>query len=150
MSEEGPSNGKRHLDPRYLAVCESADDIPWFDLKSLRTGDVVEIDTKHHKYMMRVVDSDKRKVLLRSDTDDALKDELEYCLYGTTLTGTGSMLRVGLLAYGQHPLLGRGCIFDGEDFTPPVEKVLPAIGELRVNGQKVLPVETLKDVSVAN
>lgn len=80
---------------------------------------------------MKVTDPKNNKVLVTSN-GQRVTEETEGTIGGSSLTGTGTMVKVGGIAVGLRLVLfvrGAG------------ELLLSATQEVRVNGTKVLPLE---------
>ena len=60
-------SGRQHIDPRLLALIDKAEGEESLDLKSLRKGDVVSVQTRNTVYTMKVLDPENGKVLVNSD-----------------------------------------------------------------------------------
>ena len=92
MSHEGRQN----IDPRLLAIIDEAERKTGIFVSSFKNGDVVEITTKNHVYRFEMKDSEGR-ALMTSNNPDYLGPE-EAVIVGSSLTGTGTMVKMGLIA----------------------------------------------------
>jgi len=123
-------SGREHIDPRLLALIDKTQDTPWLLMKNLKVGDILEIQTKNS---LKVVDPETGEVILNSKGTHDLK-EANACVIGTTLTGWGTMIKLGHIAAGMRLIV----VVKGiEGFG---EMMLTSAQEVRVNGVKVLPI----------
>lgn len=123
------SNGREHIDPRLLNLIEWANEQPWLFVKNLRQGDILEIQTQNTLYTMKIINPENGDVLVTSDGKHITKETPAY-IWGTTLTGTGTMIKMGSITVGFRLILsveGLGVLR------------LSPTKEVRVNGVKVLP-----------
>lgn len=119
-------SGRDNIDPKLLALMDEAEEKDGINIKDLKKGDVVEIVTKNHIYKLLVLNSAEIEVQATSNGSYPTEDEpMVTCLVGSSLTGTGRMVRVGWIMPGYRLCLG--------------DLVLSATQGIRVNGKKVLP-----------
>lgn len=126
MNEEHP--GRAHLDPRLLSLIDETDGLSWLFVNKLQKGDVLEIQTLNTLYTMKVVNSEG-EVLVNSNGKRITK-EIPANVWGTTLTGTGTMVKMKGITVGLRLVIYVEYIG---------ELILSATQEVRVNGEKVLP-----------
>lgn len=122
-------SGREHIDPRLLALIDKSEEQESLDVSGLQKGDVVSVRTHNTLYTMRVVDPREGKVLVTSNGRH-ITQETEGFIMGTTLTGTGTMVKLRTIILGMRLcVLAHGV----------GELILSATQEVRVNGSKVLP-----------
>lgn len=127
MNEEHP--GRAHLDPRLLSLIDETDGLSWLFVDKLQKGDVLEVQTLNTLYTMKVIDPETGKVLVNSN-GKRITQETPANVWGTTLTGTGTMVKMKGIAVGLRLVI----------FVEGIgELILSATQEARVNGEKVLP-----------
>lgn len=127
MEKEHP--GRKHIDPRLLSLIDASEEISWLFIKNLKRDDVVEVQTIHTLYTMKVVDPEKGQVLVTSNGKKITK-EVNGTVCGSSLTGTGTMMKMGGIAVGLRLVLfaqGMG------------ELLLSFTQKVSVNGFEVLP-----------
>lgn len=128
--DKGPS-GRNHVDPRLLSLIDKSEQEPWLFMKDLNKGDVLEVQTMDTLYTMKVTDPEKGRVLVNSNGRH-ITQETEATVSGSTITGTGTMMKIGGITVGLRLIL----FIKGVD-----ELILSLTQEVRVNGFKILPVE---------
>jgi len=121
--------GRENVDSRLMALMDHAKEEPFVFMKDLRKGDVLEIDTRNSTYTMQVVDPKNGEVDAVSD-GKYLRRETRCRVLGSSLTGTGTMIKMDGIAVGLQVVLS----------VPLVgELKLSTTKEVRVDGIKVLP-----------
>lgn len=123
--------GRQYIHPDLLQMIDEGEKGQWVFMKDLKAGDILEVITMNSIYTMRVVDPERGEVLIASNSSRYINEEVRGVVAGTTLTGTGTMVKIG----GITPLLrlvlwAEGC----------GTLVLSATQEVRLNGERVLPV----------
>ena len=127
---EKKDSSRECIEPRLLSLLDKSEEMPWLFVNRLQEGDTLEVQTKNTLYTMLVMEPTEGKVLANSNGLH-IKQETETIVAGTTLTGTGTMVKVGGITIGlQLVLFAKGI----------GELVLSATKEVRVNGVQVLPV----------
>ena len=126
MSNE---SGRENIDPRLLNLIDKSENMSWLFVKSLKRGDVLEVQTKNTLYAMKVLNPETGEVLVNSNGSTVTK-ESKGIVTGTTLTGYGTMVKIGGITIGFRLVLWV------QDLG---EAILTATQEVRVNGVKVLP-----------
>lgn len=126
-------SGRDHIDPELLSMIDESDKSDWIFVKNLKKDDLLEIQTMNTLYTMKVTDPEKRRVLVHS-TGRHITEEVNGTVVGTTLTGTGTMVKMG----GITPFLELVLWVEGKG-----ELILSPTQEVRVNGKRVLPTETI-------
>lgn len=97
--------GRKHVDPRLLALMDKAGVERGLNVEELSAGDVVRIETHSgNVYTMEVLDPKKRRVKAKGGKLGA--KFVETYANGSSLTGTGTMIRLGWIALGYRFLLG--------------------------------------------
>lgn len=129
MDREHP--GRQHIDSCLLSLIDASEEMPWLFMKDLKKGDVLEIQTRNTLYTMKVTDPENGRVVVNSNGRH-ITQETEATVGGSTLTGTGTMMKVGGITVGL-----RLCLFT----KGTGELILSSTQEVRVNGFKMLPVE---------
>jgi len=124
------NTGRNNLNPRLLALFEKSEDAVWLMVNYLEKEDLLEIQTRNTLYKFTITDPLKRMAMANSN-GLIIVEETEVCIGGSTLTGTGSMLKLGAIAVGFSPIV----------FIGSREIVLSYVKEVRVNGVKALPRE---------
>jgi len=121
----------QHMGPYLLSLTEQSEGMTWIFMKNLRVGDVLEVQTPDTIYDMKVIDPEKGKVLVKSSGRHN-REETEAVVIGSSLTGTGTLVKLRGIAFGL-----RLCLY----VKSVDELLLSATQEVRVNGTKVLPAE---------
>ena len=123
--------GRKYIDPRLLDLMDKAEEEESLSLESLRKDDVVSVYTRNTVYTMKVLDPKNGRVLINSNGKHVTK-ETNGTVIGTTLTGTGTMVKLNTIILGW-----RLCVFveDGG------ELIFSATQKVLVNGTKILPLE---------
>jgi hypothetical protein len=118
MSEDG----KKYLSDDLQKLIEDQEGARWLNVEDLQKGDVLKIKTKNSLYEMKLIDPEKHRVMVTSDSEAApIKDPQPGSMLGSTLTGTGTMLKMGRIGKGY-----RICLWvegKGELILTPTEKV---------------------------
>ncbi len=128
--------GIQYIDPLLPALMDRAEEES-LDLMSLRKDDVVSVRTRNTVYTMKIVDPVSGRVLVNSNGKHVVR-ETNGSVLGTTLTGTGSMVKLRTVILGL-----RLCVFVegvGELILSPTQEVL-------VNGARILPLDKSKKPS---
>jgi hypothetical protein len=130
---------RKNFHPRLAAALEKCDDMPSLRVADLEPGDVLEIETKNHRYAMLVLDPDARKVRVSSDGPH-VPAPTEMVVSGSLLVPHGSMIMTGRVALGH-------CV----EFTPAVggRLVVTPVRSIAVNGVRVFPRDD-EDFSMVN
>lgn len=127
MNKKHP--GRKHIDPHLLSLIDASEEMPWLFMKDLKKGDVLEIQTRNTLYTMKVTDPENGRVVVNSN-GRLITQETEATVDGSTLTGTGTMMKIGGITVGLCLCL----------FTKEIGKfILSSTQEVRVNGFKMLP-----------
>lgn len=121
-----PESGRGNVDPRLLTLMDKAVIEHGVHVQDLSVGDVVEIHTKSgNVYTLEVVDPTSHKVKACDKSGNLSREPVETYANGSSLTGTGTMIRMGWIAVGYRFVLGNVLM-------ARTEKVV-------VNGVQVLP-----------
>ncbi len=92
MSEDG----KKYLSDSLKKAIEDQEGVRWLNVEDLQKGDILKVKTNNSLYEMRMTDPAKHKCAVTSDSKSVpIENETEACILGSTLTGTGSMLKIG-------------------------------------------------------
>ena len=134
MSNELHS-GRQYIDPRLLALIDQSEKEESLDMRNLRSDDVVSLQTVNTLYVMKVLDPEKGTVMVSSNGSHISDVPRAGSVMGTTLTGTGTMVKLRTIILNL-----RLCLFVG------------GIGELRlsatqsvsVNGIRIMPIDRSK------
>lgn len=113
------------LNGQLLEALELSDGV---DTRALRPGDTVAIRTRNSIYTMRL-DEPARGRGVASGDGDFINEESRASLVGATLTGRGSMVKVGWILLGYKVVLS---IPGGELMTSQVQGIA-------INGMPVIP-----------
>ena len=135
MSNELHS-GRQYIDPRLLALIDQSEKEESLDMRNLRSDDVVSLQTVNTLYVMKVLDPEKGTVMVSSNGSHISDVPRAGSVMGTTLTGTGTMVKLRTIILNL-----RLCLFVG------------GIGELRlsatqsvsVNGIRIMPIDRSKN-----
>lgn len=100
----------------------------WLFVGTLKEGDIIEIQARHTRYIMQIVDPKKNKVVVNSN-GLYITEETGAIIVGT-LIDAGSMVKIGGITIGLPLSL---FLLNME------ELILPPIEELWVNGIQLLP-----------
>ena len=112
---------KSVLHPLLLAAIEAVDQEIGVYVKELKIGDILELATQHHFYVLRVVDPAKGMVELTGDNPE-FSDSLETCVVGSRISSWGMAIKPDWIAVGYRLELARGL-------------VLSRITSIKLNGQ---------------
>lgn len=129
-------SGREHIDPYLLSLIDESEKMPWLFMKDLKKGDVLKIQTRNTLYTMNVIDPENGGVVVNSNGRH-ITQETEATVDGSTLTGTGTMIKVGGIAVGL-----RLCLF----VRGKGEFILSSTQEVYVNDFKMLPVKSIESV----
>lgn len=121
MADNHP--GREFIDPRLLALMDKAEKESGIFIKDLKTGDIVEIETRNSVYTLKILDPQKNKVEMISTNSNKPGPEVTYA-NGSSLTGTGNMVKLGWLAPDYRFSIGNW-------FTTRVNRI-------KVNGQELV------------
>lgn len=123
-------SGRENIDPRLLALMDKAVTEQGLFVKDLSAGDVVEIYTKSgNVYILEVLDPATHKVRARDKNGSLSREPVETYANGSSLTGTGTMVRAGWIAPGYRFLLGNVLMTKTEKVAVNGLWVLPAADE---------------------
>ena len=131
MSNELHS-GRQYIDPRLLALIDQSEKEESLDMRNLRSDDVVSLQTVNTLYVMKVLDPEKGTVMVSSNGSHISDVPRAGSVMGTTLTGTGTMVKLRTIVLNL-----RLCLF------------VEGLGQLRlsrtqsvsVNGVKIIPMD---------
>ena len=130
-------SGRQYIDPRLLALIDKSDEQESLNVADLQKGDVVSVQTRNTLYVMKITDPQEGRVLVNSNGRH-ITQETEGIIFGTTLTGMGTMVKLKTIILGM-----RLCIrVQGIG-----ELILTSTREVRINGVKVLPLDQSKTPS---
>ena len=121
--------GRQYIDPRLLALIDRSEEQESLDLSGLHVGDVVSVQTCNTLYTMKITDPQEGRVLVNSNGRH-ITQETEGIIFGTTLTGMGTMVKLRTIIFGMQLYIGVKGIG---------ELILTSTREVKVNGAKVLP-----------
>src|SRR3989338_1707555 len=146
-------SGRQHIDPRLLVLMDQAEKEESLDMRVLRKNDVVSVQNKHRVksvhclkrnndvlsrqtmntlYTMLVLDPERGTVMVSSNGSHISDVPRAGSVMGTTLTGTGTMVKLRTIVLNL-----RLCLF------------VEGLGQLRlsrtqsvsVNGVKIIPMD---------
>lgn len=123
------------LVPDWQAMIAEAAKRQYLLVSQLRKDDLLVIVTERHRYTLRVLDPEHRRVELTSD-DPACPGPVEGCLQGSKVSPWGSSLFLDRVA------IGLCAVFSSPAFLPrliPPEVDLPPADQIVLNGFVVLP-----------
>ena len=130
-------SGRQYIDPRLLALIDKSDEQESLNVADLQKGDVVSVQTRNTLYVMKITDPQEGRGLVIRNGGHITK-ETEGIIFGTTLTGMGTMVKLKTIILGM-----RLCIrVQGIG-----ELILTSTREVRINGVKVLPLDQSKTPS---
>jgi hypothetical protein len=116
MSDSGIVRLNDRLETSWL---EAVDHLDGLDVRCLRAGDTLVLQTCHSHYTLHMVDPSEGRARARG-SGKFLEDESPVRLLGATLTGRGSMVRVGVVMAGFKVVLQ---LSDGELMTSKVRRI---------------------------
>lgn len=116
--------GRKHIDPRLLALMDKAEKEDGLFVQDLKAGDVVVIRTRNHMYVLKVFDPEERKVEATSNGQYFPEPTITYA-NGSSLTGTGTMIKMGWIAIGYRFLLGNVLLSETQSTTINGVQILP-------------------------
>lgn len=122
-------DGRQFLSQGILDMIDKADETEWIIVKELNKGDILRIKTMNTTYDIEIIDPEKGFVKFTNDSDRFPMKNTEGSIGGTTLSGTGSMIKLGHITTGM-----RLCIW-AEGIG---ELTLSSTQEVFVNGEKRL------------
>ena len=125
-------SGRQHIDPRLLVLMDQAEKEESLDMRVLRKNDVVSLQTMNTLYTMLVLDPERGTVMVSSNGSHISDVPRAGSVMGTTLTGTGTMVKLRTIVLNL-----RLCLF------------VEGLGQLRlsrtqsvsVNGVKIIPMD---------
>ena len=123
------------LVPNWQAMIDAAAKRQYLLVSELRKGDELVVVTERHRYALKLLDPERRRVSLTSDDPD-LPGPVEGCLQGSKVSPWGSSIFMDRVAIGLVP------VFSSAAFLPrlvPPEVDLPPPLQLVLNGFAVLP-----------
>lgn len=120
MSEEG----RKHIDPRLLALIDKAEKDDGLFIQDLKAGDIVTIRTLRHMYVLKVLDPEGRKVEAMSNGTYFQGPTITYAR-GSSLTGTGTMVKIGWIAVGYRFCLGKFVLLPTQSVSLNGVQILP-------------------------
>lgn len=101
--------GRKHIDPRLLALMDAAEKEKGIFIQNLQSGDHVEVITRNTVYNLKVIDPKKHEVEVTSNGKFMPGPTITY-VEGSSLTGRGTMIKIGWIAPGYRLLLGGGLL----------------------------------------
>lgn len=120
--------GCEHLHRSLLDLIKINDGAPWVFVHDLRVGDVLSVQTQNTLYTF-YIENPKEGAATITNNGKAIKEKVSGWIGGTTLSGTGTMVRVGGITIGLRLVL----LVNGEEY------ILSPTREISVNGTKILP-----------
>jgi len=94
-------DGKKYLSDDLRRLIEDQEGVRWLNIADLQKDDILKVKTKNSLYIMTITDPEKNKVMVISDSKAVpIEDPEPACMLGSTLTGTGTMLKVGRIGKG--------------------------------------------------
>lgn len=99
-------------------------------IQELGTGDIIVIETKNSRYILKVLDPEKQKVEItktEGDLHQHFQKPTVTCVQGSCLTRMGTAIRIGWIAAGHRLELTSGNV------------VLTAAQRIFVNGKQIFP-----------
>lgn len=126
------ASGRENIDPRLLALMDKTASEEGIFVQDLQVGDTVEIHTKSgNVYTLEVLDPATHRVRARDKNGSLSKEPVETYAQGSSLTGTGTMIKVGWLAMGYRFTLGNILMSRTERVVVNGIQVLPKADESR-------------------
>ena len=121
-------DGRKYIDPRLLALMDGAENKGFF-FEKLNKGDVVEIQTMNNVYTLKILDP-KNLVVEMTSTNPRWSGPEKMRVVGTTLTGWGTMVKLGWHAPGYRLILD-GTLESGlKDLTLSLTRIIKINGEV--------------------
>lgn len=120
--------GRKNIHPRLLALIDKAEKEDGLFIQDLQIGDTVTIRTRNHMYVLKVLDPKERRVEATSDGQYFQKPTITYA-HGSSLTGTGTMVKIGWIAIGYCFCLGQLTLSLTQSITVNGVRVFPPTDE---------------------
>lgn len=118
---------------RDSATLDEIQQLDGLDVRTLRSGDTVVLETSHSHYTLRLTDPGRGQANARG-SGKFLNDESPVRLLGATLSGRGSMVRIGVVMPGFKVVIQ---LQKGELMTSKVRRIflngLPLEGSSRIH-----------------
>jgi len=130
------SDSTRRRMPDWHAMIDIAAKNQHVLVSRLGKDDVLVIETERHRYSFRILDPERRRVVMTSD-DPSYPGPIEGCLQGSKVSPWGSSIFADRVAIGLVP------VFSSASFLPrlvPPEIDLPPAKAVVLNGFPLLPV----------
>jgi len=125
-------SGRQHIDPRLLVLMDQSEKEESLDMRNLRSGDVVSLQTFNTLYTMKVLDPERGTVMVSSNGSHISDVSRAGSVMGTTLTGTGTMVKIRTIILNLRLCLLVGGVG---------ELILSATQSVLVNGVKIMPMD---------
>ncbi|MDO8571316.1 MAG: hypothetical protein Q7R79_01425 [bacterium] len=126
----GPDHpGRKFIHPDLLARIDQAENLPWLFVQNLKVHDVIRVETFGPMYTFTMTDPAKQEALIKGDsTEEFFITDTPGVIQGTTLSGTGTMVKMGGIAPGYR------LVVFGEGIGT---QLLPVTKAIRLNGELV-------------
>ncbi len=93
--------GRKHIDQNILSLIDASHQAGQVLIHTLKAGDVIELATKDALYVMTVIDPQKGTVFIEGfGADEFFIEKTPGRIQGTTLSGRGTMLKMGSIIQG--------------------------------------------------
>lgn len=132
--------GRKHLDENILSLIDTSNQARHILVNTLNAGDVIELGTKNTSYVMTLLNPQEGTVLIEGfGADEFFIEKTPGRIQGTTLTGRGTMLKMGTIMLGYNLVIfveGMG------------EIILPITLALWINYTRIFGDESTKRLSI--
>jgi len=90
-----------NLSPELNKMVETAEKANWLNIKELKKGDDLEVHTRNTIYIFTIIDPETGAVLVENNSEKhPIAIGTTGSILGTTLSGTGTMLKMGCISTG--------------------------------------------------
>jgi len=129
------SEKREEYDPRFLESLRKTEQ-KGILIQKLRAKDIIAIETKNSKYILRILDPEKQKVEITKIKGGGkyFRKPTVTCAQGSYLTRIGTAIRLGWIALG-HCLE----VTSGNPVFTVGNIVLTATQRVSINGEQVFP-----------
>lgn len=99
--------GHPNLSPELNRMIEEAQQTKWLNIENLKEGDILEVHTRNTVYTFEITNPKEGGVKVKSTSERyPIENNTDGIIYGTTLSGTGTMLKLRHIATGLKMSIG--------------------------------------------
>ena len=138
MSKE--DKGRKVLAPHIATALERVGETPALTIAELHVGDVVDLESKNHRYRVEILDPETKRVRVTSNGPH-VTEPTEMFIAGSLLIPFGSMIMVGRIVLGH-------CIEFATRRNGPM--IITPVRSIDVNGVRFFPRTPIDDSSKIN